>query len=308
VDGLLVGAPGVDAGAALDAGAAESFSGTAGGLEVAGTWLQQSRPESGDRFGSAVFAGDLSVVDANAELVVGAPGEDVMGAADAGQVSVYEISELGVYPVPVTIDERRFGWRLQAGGGFGSSLATGLLFSDNDEPELVVGAPGHDNRTLPDAGAVFIVSANNGHPPWGESAVVRGEQAGEELGAALAMVKRSTSLPGYLAVGSPGANVAGQDDAGRVRVYRGDALTQVIDESTWGGPVGAGDRFGAGLAPGNLVGSTVSAQIAVAAPGADGGAGRVGISAVDLDEGTFLDEADVGGAPEPGDGFGRLEY
>ena len=84
----MVGAPGEDVGATVDAGAANVFPNTAGALpSVSGPALLQDNPEAGDQFGAALTAKVLDV-GFFFDLVVGAPGEDVGAIVDAGAANV----------------------------------------------------------------------------------------------------------------------------------------------------------------------------------------------------------------------------
>jgi FG-GAP repeat len=94
---LLVGVVGENVGATIDAGAAVLFHGSATGLRGADHQDLTSEVEPDDLLGAAVAAGDVDG-DRRADLVLGAPDEDVLappqpGAVDGGQtVVVYSLS------------------------------------------------------------------------------------------------------------------------------------------------------------------------------------------------------------------------
>lgn len=99
---LAVGVPGEDVAGMVDAGAVNVLYGSATGLTASDDQLfTQDSPgvagaaEAGDRFGSAVAAGDFNG-DGYADLAVGAPLEDVAGLQDAGAVSVLYGSAAGL--------------------------------------------------------------------------------------------------------------------------------------------------------------------------------------------------------------------
>ncbi|HEV3399944.1 MAG TPA: FG-GAP repeat protein, partial [Actinomycetes bacterium] len=90
---LAVGAPGENVGALVDAGAVTVLFGGSGGITTAGSltfWQGNGAAgtaESRDEFGFSVATGILANDDL-ADLVVGAPGEDVGTVQDAGAVNV----------------------------------------------------------------------------------------------------------------------------------------------------------------------------------------------------------------------------
>jgi Peptidase family M23/FG-GAP repeat len=86
-DDLLVGIAGQDAGAATDAGAVVLLFGTALGLRGAGSFELTSDAEVDDALGASVAVGDVDG-DHRADLVLGAPDENLPGAADAGATTV----------------------------------------------------------------------------------------------------------------------------------------------------------------------------------------------------------------------------
>jgi hypothetical protein len=141
---LAAGARFEDVGSAIDAGAVSVLYGSSAGLTRAGGRLFTQvggAAEVQDFFGDAVAAGDFDQ-DGFADLTVGAPGEDVASAFDAGAVSVLFGSSAGV---------TRAGGRLftqvaspvEAGDGFGTALAAGD-FDQDGFADLAAGAAGED--------------------------------------------------------------------------------------------------------------------------------------------------------------------
>ena len=167
---LAVGVPGENVGAIADAGAVEVFYGAGGGglPSVGDQLLRQGAAgmagtaEAGDRFGAALASGPVNDGD-EAELAVGAPGEDVGANAGAGAVSLVEGGPgglLGSDNVLITESQP------ETGDGFGAAVEIGDLSGGGDpsEPDdLAVGAPGENVGTAVDAGAVSVLdSADDG--------------------------------------------------------------------------------------------------------------------------------------------------
>jgi hypothetical protein len=93
-DDLVIGAPGEDIGALTDTGVFHTMFGTSDGLFV-GPLLSQDSPgvpgqaEAGDAFGAAPATGRYSSTSGPAnEVAVGAPGEGVGSAREAGAVTI----------------------------------------------------------------------------------------------------------------------------------------------------------------------------------------------------------------------------
>jgi hypothetical protein len=116
---LVVGAPGENVGATVDAGAANFFSAlAAGGLPpVSGPALLQDNPEAGDEFGAALATGVSS--GAFDDLVVGAPGENVGATVDAGAANVFT-DPSGI--VPAVSNQTLLQGNVEAGDQFGAAL------------------------------------------------------------------------------------------------------------------------------------------------------------------------------------------
>lgn len=112
---LVVGVPGEDVGAVADAGMVHRYRLTATGAFHAGGVTQETRnngsvAEDGDYFGERVRVAniDRGAVSTPQTLLVavGAPGEDLPGAPDAGQVSVFGAAADPVTPTNVDLDRR----------------------------------------------------------------------------------------------------------------------------------------------------------------------------------------------------------
>jgi hypothetical protein len=161
-DDLAVGVPGEDVGSAVDAGAVTVLYGSTGGLTSAGS-QQFTQPvsavETDDQFGAALATGDVDG-DGFADLVVGAPFEDVGGTVDAGAVSVLYGSAGGL----TSSDAQTFvqvGGAVEAGDQFGAALGAGD-FDHDGASDVAAGAPFEDVGTVPDAGAVGVLYGSAG--------------------------------------------------------------------------------------------------------------------------------------------------
>ena len=114
-------------------------------------------PESNDRFGSSLAAGDFNG-DGRDDLAVGVPGEDVGSKVEAGSVNVLYSGPNGL---------RKSGNRswtqkgavngaVERGDGFGTALAAGD-FDGNGKDDLAIGVPGEDIGSKTDAGSVNVL-------------------------------------------------------------------------------------------------------------------------------------------------------
>jgi hypothetical protein len=179
---LVVGVPGENLGATADAGAVNVFFGSAGGLPATSQVLVQDNPEAGDQFGAALATGVSS--GAFDDLVVGAPGENVGAAVDAGAANIFPTDSTGVLPPvsgPALLQDNP-----EAGDRFGAALTAkfldgGFLF------DVVVGAPGEDVGATVDAGAANVFTNPSGMvPAVSNQTLLQGNpEAGDQFGAAL---------------------------------------------------------------------------------------------------------------------------
>ena len=124
---LVVGAPGENVGATVDAGVANLFSNTTGTLPgVSSQTLLQDNVEAGDRFGAALTAGTFTS-EPFSDLVVGAPGENVGATVDAGAANFFA-NTTGVLPGvsgPALLQDNP-----EAGDRFGAALTAGPFTSE----------------------------------------------------------------------------------------------------------------------------------------------------------------------------------
>src|SRR5215217_2781277 len=237
-DDLAVGVPEEDYGSsALDSGLVTVLFGSASGLTGTGaqSWSQASAhvlevTETGDRFGSALAAGDFNG-DGFDELAVGVPTEDVDTAEDVGAVNVLFGSIDGLTStgnqlwvpgrdgVPgVASAELRFGAALAAGD-----------FNGDGRSELAIGAPGQTVGFMAKAGAVTVLHGgtaglhSTGAMAWSQDSAGISDVAeeGDRLGSTLMAEDFDGDGHGDLAIGVASESVEGIAGAGIVHVLHG---------------------------------------------------------------------------------------
>jgi hypothetical protein len=244
---LVVGAPGENVGAIVDAGAANAFYDTSGVLPgVSSQTLVQDNPEAGDRFGAALTAAPFTN-DIFTDLVVGAPGENVGGIVDAGAANAFYDTS-GV--LPGVSSRTLLQDNPEAGDRFGAALTAGAFASDFFF-DLVVGAPGENVGATVDAGAANAFYDTSGVLPGVSSQTLLQDnvEAGDRFGAALTTGFFSTSGFFDLIVGAPGENVGATVDAGAANVFHDTSgvLPGVSSQTLLQDNPEAGDGFGAAL-------------------------------------------------------------
>jgi hypothetical protein len=293
---LAVGVPSEGVGAAAAAGAVNVLYGSAGGLTGTGSqaFWQGSGGAAGalegdDRFGSALAAGDFNN-DGVDDLAVGAPGEDVGTAADAGAVSVLYGSAGGLTGTGsqqfrqgaggvagAAEPDDRFGWALAAGG-----------FNTDSAADLAIGVPLEDIGTVDSAGAVNVLygSASGltgvGSQQFRQGAGgVPGTPESDFFGWALAAGDFNDNGFADLAVGVPLQSIGAAGFAGEVDVLFGSAGglsgtgSQQWSQASPGvvGTAETDDEFGRALTAGDF-NSNGSADLAIGVPFEDIGAIR----------------------------------
>lgn len=327
---VAVGAPGEDGAS----GAITVLYGTTAGLAATGTALltQASRkvpdaPEPNDRFGSALAAGDLDG-DGIADLAVGAPGESISRAFQAGSVTVLygALGGLGTGDRSVVLRQGSapLGGGPETDDAFGAALAIADV-TGSGRPALIVGSPGENDR-----GSVLAITAG----PDGFTTPVRtftrdtksvpGTAARDDrFGARVAAGDFNADGRTDLAVGVPGAKngrggvtvlyareSTGLSGAGAVHLSQGSKGVE--------GDGQPGDAFGGALAAGRVT-SGKHADLIVGTPfahvitaiGAVPDAGAVHVfpgsdAGLRLDRTRYLHQGVTGvsGDPATGDRFG----
>ncbi|GAA2459316.1 hypothetical protein GCM10010191_94420 [Actinomadura vinacea] len=270
-------------------GAVRIFLGSPAGLRPDRTLTVRDldRRYGTDRFGAALSAADLDD-DRDDELVVGVPGLD-----GGGGVAVFGLDGRGLRPGPVVT--QRTGWVGQSPAetdGFGSVLAAGDLDGDG-AAEIAAGAPGDGPKGQGSVTVLDPVARTADYLSQDEPGIGGEPERLDHFGSALAVGDFDGDGRDELAIGVPG-----EDDGegastgyseGAVQVLDGAALRQTGGTWTGRGRKGPYDRFGAGLAAGDLTGDGID-DLAVGAPGrstvrvlrgADGG-GLTGRKAVTI--------------------------
>jgi hypothetical protein len=271
---LLVGSPGEDLAGLADVGIAQLVSyapdGRGGpGTPVASLYEQAKlgeTAEAGDQFGFAVamgFGGD-------GVLAIGAPGEDLGTATDAGAVTNIYLEDDFIGEAGTTVQGRRVPGTPEAGDRFGASVAVAPLWVTNGtdvgiEPVILAGAPGDTVQrggvAVDGAGSVTAWDQVVGYEQLvtQESAgVPDGAESGDQFGFSLSFSELNATQDDrsrLVAVGSPGEDLGAQRDAGTVTLLAdasgvglqgGPLLSQ--DTAGYAGTPETGDRFGHAVA------------------------------------------------------------
>ncbi|TDB90962.1 FG-GAP repeat protein [Actinomadura sp. 7K534] len=278
---VLVGAPGEDLGdgeSKTDAGLVHVLAVYNGEVEGV-TLLHQDvqdfagTVEAGDRFGASLAAGDFDKPTA----VIGVPGEDVGTEKDAGMVHIVEDPQAAIESAGIGQDSAGISGASEAGDRFGASVSA--AWHPALPVRVAVGVPGEDIGDASDAGMVTVLGYDGRQVSevlavhQGVAGVPGANESGDGFGTGVAAgVVESASAPPEVsvAIGSPGEDVGGLADAGRVHGVQVGSAPRVdgtVSQGTdgFGGKPLAGARFGAALAfgPG-------AAGIVVGAPGHDG--------------------------------------
>ena len=269
--------------------------------------------------------------DGFSDAVVADPYADPGGVNDAGQVTVRygNSGTIGGGSVDTLVQGTgKVGNTASANDRFGTTLSAADL--DNDGyTDLLVGTPYEDISGQTDSGLAQIIWGSSSGLGKGkssseltQSSFGRTAAAGDQLGYAIdATNKRGSDLP-MVAVGAPGGNVSGQNDAGWAGFFTaGLNDPRAIDQNSAGipGTAEAGDRFGEALTLGLLAGTSSRVDAAVGTPGEDLGSGTSQITNAgaftiinDLYTGVVAGQAydqsstGVPGTPENNDSFGQV--
>jgi Domain of unknown function (DUF1929)/FG-GAP repeat len=269
--------------------------------------------------------------DKLSDAVVADPYADPGGVTDAGQVTV-------LYGTGSTIGGGSVNTLVQGSGNVGNTASSGDRFGttvsaadlDNDGyTDLLVGTPYEDINGQPDSGLAQVIWGSSSGLGKGKASTEltqtsfgRTITAGDQLGYAIdASNELGADLP-MVAVGVPGGNVSGLNDAGWVGFFTaGLNDPRAIDQNSAGipGAAEASDRFGDAITLGLIAGTSTRVDAAVGTPGEDLGSGTSAITNAgaftvinDLYTGAAAGQAydqnssGVPGTPENNDGFGQV--
>jgi hypothetical protein len=309
-------------------------------LVVAATLAMAAAPSS---FASAaVGPADPSDFDGDgrADLAIGAPGEDLAGARDAGMVNVLYGAAGGLtasgdqawsQDTAGVLGTSEGGPGAAAGDAFGRALAS-ADFNRDGRADLAIGVPFDRVGTTSFAGAVNVLYGSSsgltatGDQLWSQDQLADDPETGDGFGQSLAAGDFDKDGFADLAVGVPGESLGTGVAPGMVMIIRGSggglvlSGAAVLTRASTGAPYLADSPhgFGYALAAGDLDGDGY-ADLAVGAP-ASGASGDDpmrplvdGEAAVFYGSSTGLattgsqlwtqDFTDVG-TPEAGDWFG----
>ncbi len=291
-DTLVVGVPYEDIQTIRDAGTIHVMPGSVSGLTVTSSqeWNQspaeiEDAAEPDDKFGYALAAGDFNN-DGFPDLAIGIPFEDINGRMKAGAVQVlYGIQErlTAVGNQWWHQDKPGIDGAVESSDSFGRALATGD-FNGDGYTDLAIGVPGEKIETEEDAGAVQIIYGSDagltaaGNQWWHqESPDIEGSAAmWDFFGEALAAGDFNGDGYTDLAIGIPGEDVGGANDAGAVEIIYGSerGLVAAGDQLWTQDSPGMADMpevtdsFGSALAAGDFNGDGY-ADLAIGVPNED---------------------------------------
>lgn len=198
---ILVGAPGMENGAAVDAGAAFVIWGMAapGGVDLGdpftagGNGFVMKGEAAGDAAGTALTSVTDLNGDGRAEIVVGSPGNDA-GGANAGAAYVVWGKATDTIVRLTNVASGTGGYKIvgeAAGDGAGRTVGTVGDLNGDGKVEILIGAAGSDAGGV-DSGAAYVVFGKNTTTPVLLGSVAAGSggfrikgMAGDHAGAVL---------------------------------------------------------------------------------------------------------------------------
>lgn len=272
-----------------------------------GAALQQAAPVAAQEVAATCAGFPDFNGDGYADLAVGVPNKEVFDGVvnqiDAGQVQVVYGSPLGLNTTAgerVLLDQI---WHRALGGvdangddHYGFATIAGD-FNDDGYDDLAVGIPGADIVAQSGAGAVQVIYGSpDGLAPdeiqeWSRDSVGdAAPEADDAFGTSLAAGDFNDDGYDDLAIGVPGANVGGDDNAGAVHILYGRSSglavlrNELLTQDTPGflaSPAEPADWFGFALAAADFNGDNVD-DLATGTPYEDNGVGYTDAGSVQI--------------------------
>jgi hypothetical protein len=316
---VAVGAQGKSVNGQARAGILYVLKGELFSLNGVQTLTQEQAGETSDAqdaFGQVLISGDFNH-DGFADLVVGVPGEDITGHADAGAIVLFRGSPAGLTTASV-FNESSVGLALAAGDRFGAALAAGDFDGDGDD-DLAVGVPGRAVGGNAGAGVVAtfrgVAAGLSAGPLVTQELGLETSEAGDGFGSALAAGDLNADGRSDLVIGAPGEDHPGAADTGSLCAVLGGVAAfsplSCFGEAGSGVAEESGVHFGTAVGAGDLNGDG-RADIVAGAPGSALG-GALGTGALFVFASTpagpqyrqTIVQQDVGGASDVNDQFGQ---
>ncbi len=212
--------------------------------------------ETGDHFGASLAENLVPPLRTTRQLAIGAPGEDLGKAKDAGTVTVLKRSSATGAVLPaLSLSQSTKGWadRAESGDQFGASIAY------RDDRTLAVGVPGENLGSAVDAGVVQIVRIGTSKLSFPSPTLNEDSpgtpgtiKAGSRFGSTVSGLPATDSMQRTPPVGGYGESVfaitSGQD-GGSVYVVSSDSSNAPRSWKPGTGNIpGTGVRFGQSVA------------------------------------------------------------